>query len=219
VRRDLVPRPLLIERLNAGMERKLVLVSAPAGFGKSTLLSSWIAHSGIAAGWVSLDEEDNDPVRFLTYVVAALQAALQALAPSICETPMAMLQSSLPLPIESILTSLINELASVPQDFVLVLDDYHLIHTPSVHERLAFLLEHQPPQMHLVIATRSDPFFLPLSRLRARGQMLGIRADDLRFLPQEATTFLNQVMGLGLSDDQVATSPTRSSSPGRAASP
>jgi len=191
----------LIERLDAGLERKLVLVSAPAGFGKTTLISSWIAQAEIPAGWVSLDEGDNDPVRFLAYLIAALQT----IETGIGETPMAMLQSPQPPPFESVLTALINELASVPRDFVLVLDDYHLIHTPSIHERLAFLLEHQPPQMHLVIATRSDPFFLPLSRLRARGQMVGIRADDLRFLPQESNTFLNQVMGLGLSDDQVAT--------------
>jgi LuxR family maltose regulon positive regulatory protein len=202
-RRDFVPRSLLVERLNVGLERKLVLVSAPAGFGKTTLLSSWISQGEIPAAWVSLDEGDNDPVRFLTYFIAALQT----IEAGIGETPMAMLHASQPQPppIESILTALINEIAETPRGFILVLDDYHFIHTPSIHQQLVFLLEHQPPQMHLVIATRSDPFFLPLSRLRARGQMIDIRADDLRFLSQETTTFLNQVMGLGLSDDQVAT--------------
>ncbi len=202
-RANLVPRPRLIERLDAGLGAgcRLILLSAPAGFGKSTLLSNWISQNEIPAGWVSLDEGDNDPVRFLAHFIAALQT----IEVGIGETPMAMLQSSQPPPIESILTALINEIAQAPRDVILVLDDYHLIHTPSIHQQLVFLLEHQPPQMHLVIATRSDPLFLPLSRLRARGQMIELRADDLRFLSQETTAFLNQVMGLKLSGDQVAT--------------
>ncbi len=137
-RPGLVSRPRLIERLNAGTRsgRKLTLVSAPAGFGKTTLLSGWISQSEIPAGWVSLDEGDNDPVRFLTYLIAALQT----IKAGVGETPMAMLHASQPQPppIESILTALINEIAETPRDFVLVLDDYHLVEVQPIHDALAF---------------------------------------------------------------------------------
>jgi LuxR family maltose regulon positive regulatory protein len=204
-RPELVARPRLIDRLNAGLgqnggfTRKLTLISAPAGFGKTTLLSEWVGHCDQPVAWVSLDEGDNEPVRFLAYFIAALQT----IDLSIGETALAVLQSPQPPPFEAILPSLINDIATIPEDFALVLDDYHLIDDQPIHKAMTFFLDHQPPNMHLVIAARSDPF-LHLSRLRARGQMTEIRTNDLRFTLQEVATFLNQVMGLGLSGDDVA---------------
>ena len=205
VRPYLVPRPHLIERLNAGLHRKLTLISAPAGFGKTTLLSEWASQrvsesaSGWPVAWVSLDESDNDPTRFLTYFVAALQTT----RPDVGKSVIAALQSSQPPPTQAILTTLINEIAAIPAHFVLVLDDYHLITAQPVHDALTFLLDHLPPQMHLVIAGRADPP-LPLARLRGRGQLTELRAADLRFTPDEAAAFLNGVMGLGLSTEDIA---------------
>src|SRR5215212_651392 len=187
-------RPRLIERLNEGLHRKLTLVSAPAGFGKTTLLGEWVAACERESAWLSLDEGDNDPTRFLAYLVAALQT----IAPNIGEGVLEVLQSPQPPPTESILTALLNEIDTVPDDFVLVLDDYHVIDGSAVDEALSFVLENLPPRMHLVIATREDPH-LPLPRLRGRGQLSEVRADDLRFAPDEAAEFLNQVMGLSLS--------------------
>ena len=204
LRPELVPRPRLIERLNAGLDRKLTLVSAPAGFGKPTLLSEWI-HGGDAAtaplraAWLSLDEDDNDPARFLAYFIAALQMVEENIGEG---TPSA-LQSPQPPPIEAILTPLLNEIATIPNGFTLVLDDYHLIKAKPIHDALTFLLDHLPPPMRLVIATRQDPP-LPLARLRGRGHMTEIRAGDLRFTEEEATAFLNQTMGLGLTPDEVS---------------
>ena len=154
--------------------------------------------------WLSLDEGDNDPTRFLTYLVAALQT----IAANIGAGVLAVLQSPQPPPIESILTALLNEITTIPDNFILVLDDYHVIDSKPVDEALTFLLEHLPPQMHLVIATREDPH-LPLARLRARGQLTELRAADLRFTPAEAAEFLNQVMGLNLSAEDIAALETR----------
>ena len=210
VRPELVSRPRLIERLNAGLHRKLTLISAPAGFGKTTLLSEWIHHSRDKsrtcplAAWVSLDEADNDPARFWAYLIAALQT-MQA---GVAETALAMLQSPQPSPIESVLTTLINEVNEELAASVLVLDDYHVIEAHPIHDALAFLLDHMPQNMHLVIATRADPA-LPLARLRAHGQLTELRGPDLRFTPDEAVAFLNQVMGLGLSERDVAVLETR----------
>jgi len=201
-----VLRPRLIERLNEGLSasRKLTLISAPAGFGKTTLVSEWIASCGRQAAWLSLDEGDNDPTRFLTYLVAALQT----LAPNIGAGALAVLQSTQPPSIESILTALLNEITAISHNFILVLDDYHVIDSNPVDEALAFLLEHLPPRMHLVIATREDPR-LPLARLRAQGQLTELRAADLRFTSCEAAGFLNQVMGLNLSEEDIAALETR----------
>jgi len=199
-----VLRPRLIERLNEALHRKLTLISAPAGFGKTTLLSEWVAGCEKPAAWLSLDEGDNDPTRFLAYLVAALQT----IAPNIGEGVLGVLQSPQPPPTESILTALLNEIDTVPDDFVLVLDDYHVIDGSAVDEALSFVLEHLPPGMHLVIATREDPH-LPLARLRGRGQLSEVRADDLRFTPDEAAEFLNQVMGLKLSAEDIAALETR----------
>jgi LuxR family maltose regulon positive regulatory protein len=192
----------LIERLDQGIEGKLTLVSAPAGFGKTTLLAEWLG--GAAAGerspaWVSLDQGDNNPARFWSYIIAALRTECPEVGPS----ALSVLRSPHPPPIELVLTGLINEIDAVQNNFVLVLDDYHTIDAEPVHSAITFLLDHLPPRMHLVIATRVDPP-LPLARLRGRGELTELRASDLRFTPDEAGAFLNQVMGLGLSRDEVA---------------
>src|ERR671914_2208246 len=199
-----VLRPRLIECLNEGLDRKLSLISAPAGSGKTTLLSEWLAGRSQPAAWLSLDEGDNDPTRFLAYLVAALRT----IAPNIGEGLLGALQSPQPPPTESVLTALLNEITTVPDKFVLVLDDYHVIDARPVDDALAFLIEHLPPRMHLVIATREDPN-LPLARLRARGQLGELRAADLRFTPSEAAEFLEGVMGLSLSAEDVAALETR----------
>jgi LuxR family maltose regulon positive regulatory protein len=200
-RPDLVPRPRLVERLNQGLRlgRRLTLVSAPAGFGKTTLLSEWVATVGEPVVWLSLDEGDNDPARFLTYLVAALQGADSTVGRGV----QAMLQGPQPPPPEALLTSLINDVAAMSNPLVLILDDYHLIHTLPIHQQLAFLLAHMPSQMHLVIASREDPP-LPLSRLRARGQMVEVRQADLTFTAEESVAFLRRTMGLELSSTDAA---------------
>jgi len=199
VRPELVSRPHLIERLNTGLHRRLTLVSAPASFGKTTLLSEWATGCGRPVAWVSLDEGDNDPTRFWSYLSAALQKAQSGIG----ETALTMLRSTPPPAIEAILTTLINEITARSLKLVLVLDDYQMIKEQSIHESLAFLLDHLPPQMHLGLATRIDPP-LNIARLRVRGQVTELRAGDLRFTPDEAASFLNQVMGLGLSQEDVA---------------
>jgi LuxR family maltose regulon positive regulatory protein len=205
-RSKIVLRPRLIERLNEGLSlgHKLALISAAAGFGKTTLTSEWIASCGRPIAWLSLDEGDNDLTRFLTYFVAALQTIVAEIGAGV----LGVLQSPQPPSIESILTALLNEITAVPDNFVLVLDDYHVIDSKPVDEALTFLIEHLPPQMHLVVASREDPHF-PLARLRARGQLTELRAADLRFTPAEATDFLNQGMGLNLSVEDIAALETR----------
>jgi LuxR family transcriptional regulator, maltose regulon positive regulatory protein len=197
-RSRVVLRPRLDERLNEGLRRRLTLVSAPAGFGKTTLIAEWVAGCALPVAWLSLDEGDSDPGRFLTYLVAALRNV----APGVGETVLATFESPQPPPIESVLTPLINDLAAAPTDFVLVLDDYHSVEAKPVDDAVAFLVENLPPQMHVVIATREDPA-LPLARLRARAELNEVRASDLRFTPAEGAAFLNQVMDLGLSTAEV----------------
>jgi LuxR family maltose regulon positive regulatory protein len=235
-RPHVVHRPRLIERLNEGLHHKLTLVSASAGFGKTTLVSSWIDNLRFTSddlptevsprekivnpklvvepskivnrvAWLSLEEGDSDPTRFLTYLVAAVQTV----APEIGLGVMAALQSPQPPAIEALLTALLNQIATLPAKLILVLDDYHLIDagggvpsgTGTVDQAVAFLLDHLPPQLHLVIATRQDPQ-LPLARLRVRDQLTEVRAADLRFTPAEAAAFLNQMMNLNLSAAEVA---------------
>ena len=211
-RPKVVLRSHLIERLQAGLRqpqgfgRKLTLISAPAGFGKTTLVSEWIAAlpptesgAGVRVAWLSLDEGDNDPARFLMY----LAAALQTIAPQIGAGVLAALQSPQPPPSEALLTTLLNEIAAIPDRVVLVLDDYHALDSPPIDQALTFLIDHLPPQLHLIIATREDPA-IPLARLRARGQLNELRAADLRFTSAEAAEFLNHTMGLGLSADDIA---------------
>ncbi len=199
LRPNVVLRPRLVERLHAGLHRKLTLIAAPAGFGKSTLISAWAAECDRPVAWLSLDDGDSDPTRFLLYLVAALQTV----APTIGEGILRVLQSPQPLPIDAILTTLLNDIANLPNPFILVLDDYHAIDAQPVDQALTFLVEHLPPQLHLVIATREDPP-LPLARFRARGQLTELRATDLRFTSSEAAAFLNDVMGLRISMDDIA---------------
>ena len=204
-RPNVVPRARLTERLNEGLHRKLTLISAPAGFGKTTLLSEWVVGCDRPVAWLSLDEGDNDPTRFLTYLVTALRTV----APNIGEGVLGTLQSPAAAPpTESIVTALLNEIIMVPDNFVLVLDDYHVIDAKAIDNALTFLLEHLPSQMRLVIATREDPQ-LPMARLRARDQLTELRVTDLRFTPSEAAGFLNQAMGLNLSPEDIAALETR----------
>jgi LuxR family maltose regulon positive regulatory protein len=193
-RSNLVSRPRLIQQLNQGRDRKLTLLSAPAGFGKTTLLGDWVQSLDCPVAWISLDRGDNNPLRFLTYLAAALQTG----DATIGRVALAMLQSSRPPSIEAVLTTLINEIAECSRPHILILDDYHLIDAKSVHEALNLLLDHSPPQLQLVISSRSDPP-LRLSRLRGRNQLMELRTTDLRFRPNETTAFLNQAMGLALS--------------------
>jgi LuxR family maltose regulon positive regulatory protein len=203
-RANLVSRPRLIERLHASLAHRLVLISAPAGFGKTTLLSEWISQSNTPTAWVSLDEGDNDPAQFLAYVIAALQT-LQA---DIGKHDLSVLQSPQPPPIDFLLTNLINDITLVDHHFAFVLDDYHLIDAKPIHDILQFLLDHLPDPMHLVIATRADPP-LPLARLRARNQLTEFRAADLCFTTDEAAAFFNKAMNLDLSSDDIALLETR----------
>ena len=216
MRAEIVSRPRLVECLGTGLlqngkfGRRLTLISAPAGYGKTTLAIDWVNSltprpsptgkgDGVRAGWLSLDESDNDPRRFIIYLIAALKQVDDGIG----QAASAMLQAPQPPPDEVMLTALVNEIAAVSQPFILILDDYHVIHTPPIHQQLAFLLDHQPDNLHLVITTREDPL-LPVSRLRARGQVLEIRQDDLRFTADETAEFLKSVMGLDLSPDEIA---------------
>ncbi|MBE7434581.1 MAG: helix-turn-helix transcriptional regulator [Anaerolineales bacterium] len=196
-----VARSRLVKQLSDGLTtgHKLTLISAPAGFGKSTLVSEWIVNCGQQAAWLSLDENDNDPVRFLIYVISALQKISPNLGAGLLDA----LQSPQSPPIETVSTALLNEITILSNNFILVLDDYHLTDSKSVDDALTFLIDNLPPQMHLVITTREDPA-LPTPRLRARNQLTEIRASDLRFTPSEAVEFLNQVMGLNLTEEEVA---------------
>jgi len=201
----LVSRPHLIDRLNEGLQGNLILLSAPAGFGKTTLLSEWIRNvptfqplNARTFCWLSLDETDNDPIRFFSYYITALQTIRGDLG----ETALAMMAAT-PPPLEAALTVLNNEVSALRGEFVLVLDDYHLIESPAIHSGLAFWLEHMPPQMRLVIATRSDPP-VHLARLRGRGLLTELRSSDLRFTLEEAQAFLNSRMRLGITPDGVA---------------
>jgi LuxR family maltose regulon positive regulatory protein len=203
-RSNRVSRPRLTERLNAGLDRKLTLIAAPAGFGKTTLLSEWIPHSPRCVTWLSLDEGDNDPTRFWAYLIASVQQ----IHPDLGAGALALLQSAQAPPITSILTALINDITVFPDTFSTVLDDYHLIDFQPIHEALTFLIDHLPANMHLVLTTRVDPP-LPLARLRARAKLTELRANDLRFTADEAAAFLDQAMGLSLSGDEVAALETR----------
>jgi len=206
-RAHLVRRPQLAARLTQGVMGPLTLVSAPAGFGKTTLLAQWFAESGIPVAWLSLEAGDNELVRFLSYLIAALQT----LDPHLGAVALALLQMPQQARAETVLTLLTNDVGSHGRDggdFALVLDDYHVIEAKAIDQALTYLVEHLPPQMHLVIATREDPQ-LPLARLRARGHLTELRATDLRFTPSEAAAFLNQGMGLNLSAEDIARLSTR----------
>ena len=210
-RPELVSRKRLINQINEGLRRKLTFISAPAGYGKTTLVTEWLnklqsegidgkpGHYRIA--WLSLDEGDNDLVRFLTYIIAALNQ-VEELGPELGKTALGMIQSPQSPPTETILTSLINEMAAIPFKVILVLDDYHLIEEPSIHNSLTFLLNQLPLTLHLAIVTREDPP-IPLARYRVQDQITELRAADLRFTEAEATRFLNELMELHLSEEDI----------------
>src|SRR5829696_313030 len=200
-RPELVARPRLTAKLERESGHKLTLISAPAGFGKTTLLVEWLRERAGGEGsvaWLSLDEGDNDPTRFLSYLVTALRAVEVGIG----EGVMTSLQSFAPLRIEGVTGALINEIASISHELAIVLDDYHLIDSESVHGIVSFLLDRLPEGVYLIISSRIDPP-LPLSRLRARGQITELRAANLRFTSEEAAVFLCDVMGLALSAGDV----------------
>ncbi len=198
LRSEIVPRPHLIDTLNTQLQRKLTLISAPAGFGKTTIVSEWIAKSDRLFAWLSLDEQDNDSRRFVTYLVCALQTIDSKIGRDILRT----LQSSPTVSVESLMTELINDIATTTGHMVLVLDDYHVIDAKPIDDLMTFLLDRLPQQLHIVITTREDPSF-SISRLRARRELTEIRASQLRFNLNEAMDFLNSVMGLPLAQEDV----------------
>src|SRR5215218_904193 len=198
-RRSLVPREPLYERLQEGLERKLILLSAPAGFGKSTVLGTWTSRFGRPVAWLALDPRDNDPGRFWSYALEAMGQLL----PGSAGPALALLRSPQVPPVATILATLLNGLDALPDEAVFVLDDYHVIESAEVHEAMIFLLENLPARLRLIVATRADPPF-PLSRLRARGELLELRAADLRFRFEDAETYLNQIMGLELSPRNIS---------------
>ena len=200
-RGGLVPRPRLSERLSRTSSPRLTLISAPPGFGKTTLLAAWLDADAAAerpVAWVSLEESEREPGSFWTYVVTALDAA----APGVGAGALSLLQTANP-PIESVLATVLNELGALPAGLDLVLDDYHLADGPAIAADVTFLLEHLPPHVHLVISTRADPV-LPLARLRARGELVEVRAADLRFTFDEVAAYLNEVIGLNLQAADIA---------------
>jgi LuxR family maltose regulon positive regulatory protein len=199
IRSNEIARPRLIDLINGGLDRALILVSAPAGYGKTTLVSRWLKETGIPSAWLSLDVGDNDPIRFLQFLLTAIQP----IAPGIGDDLPDMLQGVQPAQFENVTNFLTNELASITDPFVLVLDDFHVINSEAVLNIVIYLLEHLPYQKHLVLLTRSDPP-LPLSRLRVRNQLLDIRADQLRFTQPEIAAFLNDAMGLRLSTNDLS---------------
>ncbi len=195
-----VPRSRLYERLDEGVRRDLTVISASAGFGKTTLLADWSRQSGLPVAWVSLDERDDDPVRFFSYLMAAIGTIHEGFG----ETTRAFLGSLRSHEeLEPVLTALSNEILEVPREFVLVLDDYHILRSEAVHGALAFLLDHSPPPMRLIVAGRASPP-LPLPRLRAGGRLTELGEAELRFTLEEASEFLGRTMGLDLSGEGVA---------------
>jgi LuxR family maltose regulon positive regulatory protein len=200
-RENAIARPHLTEKLLSGVSRlgSFTLVSGPAGFGKTTLLSEFVSWLQQPAAWVSLDEGDNDPIQFWTYLITACRSILE----DVGESALQLFNTQQLLPDDTVPTILINDLTTHDRSIVLVLDDYHAIQTPSIHAGLQFLLDHLPQNLHIIVSTRTDPPW-PLARFRARNQLIEIRAQDLRFSIEEAAEFLNRTMGLNLSLEEVA---------------
>ena len=199
-RLDLVARPQLLAKLSRGGRCPLVFIAAPAGFGKTTLVSAWIAQTKQAVAWLTLDEEDNDPLRFLHYLIAALQTH----QPTLGRTALPLLAAPQSPPLRAMFTLLLNDLKTLTAPLALVLDDYHLLSALPIHEAIAFFIDHLPPACQLIITSRNDPP-LPLPRWRVRNQLTEIRAEDLRFTPDEATSFLNECRGLNLTSQEIVT--------------
>jgi LuxR family maltose regulon positive regulatory protein len=197
-RPNLVPRPRLVELFKRGLDRKLTLVSAPTGFGKTTLLSECLKTCGLAVAWISLDDGDNDQTRFLSYFISALKVVSGDFGESVREA----LYASQPPGIEILLAGLINEIVEIHKPMVVLLDDYHVITNPEIHDMLTFIVENQPPAMHLVVSGRADPPW-PLARWRARREMVEIRTQDLRFTPDEVACLLNGIMQFDLSGEDL----------------
>ena len=200
-------RPRLLERLTQGAARELTLVCAPAGFGKTALLADWAHHSPRPVAWLSLDEGDNDPARFWRHVAAALDKV----GAGIGERVTALLDPP-PRSFEAVVTALVNELAAGRDPIVLVLDDYHLVEAPPIHELVGLLVDHLPAQLRLILASRNDPP-LPLGRLRGGGQLTELRAADLRFTAEEAGAVLHAALGVGLPEAAVAALAARTAAP------
>src|SRR5262245_10939097 len=194
-----IPRQRLIDQLERYSDRPLILVCAPAGSGKSTLLSEWVAGTNTPSAWVSLDERDDDPVTFLGYVIAALHATL----PVTDFNTRDLLRAPVPPPIEALATSLSNDLDQIAVDFLLVLDDYHLVTNAEIHELLVRLLRHPPRRMHLIVATRAEPSW-PLPMFRTRGQVIELRFSDLEFTADESAAYLRKALGDNLAESVVA---------------
>ena len=197
-RPNIVPRIEMLQKLAAGLHGKLTLASAPAGFGKTTLITAWLSQLDRPVGWVSLDEDDSDPQQFFRYVAAAIRPF-----PDISHSLTSQLQSAQPLPAKAMATALVHDLVSVSTPCLLVLDDYHEIDSADIDLALAFILDHLPPNLHLIITSRADPGF-PLSRLRARNQLTELRANDLRFSVEETAVFMQNIMGISLTPEQIA---------------
>ena len=199
-----ISRSRLVKRMGEGFGRKLTLISAPAGFGKTTLLVDWVHIHKIPIAWFSADKNDNDPLHFLTYVILGLQT----IKADIGKAALTMLQSPQPPPIESILTNLINDVTRIPTDFALIFDDYHLIDVRQIHDLIEFLIENLPEQMHIIIATRSD-LPLPLARIRSQHQLTELRAADLSFTADETAILFNESLNLHLSTKDIHLLETR----------
>lgn len=199
LRPNTIPRTRLIDQLRARVNHKLTLISASAGFGKTTLAAEWLSAEKRPVAWITLDDSDNDPARFLAYLVAALSKVESQVG----QATLALLGSPQPPPPDILMITLLNEMAAIPRSFILAIDDYHLIQTPAIHQQLAFIVEHQPAQMHLVILTREDPP-LPLPRLRAGQEMIEIRQNDLRFTQQEIALFLGSMLGREIPPEEVS---------------
>jgi LuxR family transcriptional regulator, maltose regulon positive regulatory protein len=204
IRSGWLARSRLVDALNEAMERELILVCTPAGFGKTTTLADWAQSTKWPVAWLCLDTDDSDPVRFWRYVVAALDRA----GASVGDRILPLVGGSSAVSSRGLITALVNELEGLPDEFALVLDDYHLIESRSIHEELTYLLSHAPPQLHLIVSTRSDPP-LPLARLRARDKLAELRTADLRFTPEESAAFLREVWGLDLPPEALAALETR----------
>ena len=204
IRSGWLPRPRLVEALNEAMDRELILVCTPAGFGKTTLLADWAQSAKWPVAWLCLDPEDSDPVRFWRYVVAALDRA----GASVGDPVLPLIEGSAATSSRGLVTALINEFEGLPDEFALVLDDYHLVESRSFHDDLTYLLSHAPAQLHLVLSTRSDPP-LPLTRLRAGDKLAELRTADLRFTPVESAALLREVWGLDLPTEALAALETR----------
>ncbi len=195
---NIVHRPNLIEKLNAGLDRKLILISAPAGFGKTTLISDWIAHSQVPATWVSLDKRDNENSEFLRYLIAGFQTIKDDLGKSAAQ----LLKSPQQPEAESILSLVLNDVLNFGKDMVLILDDFHVIQSREIIEIMKFLINHLPSNLHLVVSTRSDPP-LSISRLRSQNELVELRSSDLSFSVNDSHTFLNKKLKLDLSIEDI----------------